>query len=73
MEEKQKFDLYYKLMLLSVEDPSAIFDVCTRVIISMCKLNGDSQKDFDEVLENMNETFKALKGLEKFIIDNLDN
>ena len=68
MEEDKQFDLYCKLMMLSMEDPNAIFDICVRVIVSMCILNEDSQEEFDKTLKRISQTFKKMSSMSHILM-----
>lgn len=66
--EEKQFALYQKLMLLSLEEPNIIFDICCKVLISMCKLNNDSEEDFEKVLTMLRLSYKELGSTEDMIL-----
>ena len=68
MEKDKQLDLYCKLMMLSLENPNAIFDICVNVIISMCVLNEDSQEEFDKTLEIISQTFKEVGSMSPILM-----
>lgn len=68
MNEENKFELYQKMMMLSLDEPSAIFDVCVRVIITMCKLNDDSEEEFEKTLNDIKKTYTALGDTHEIIL-----
>lgn len=67
MNEKEQFDLFEKLMLLSLEDPNAIYNIAMRVLIAMSKINEDSQEEFERGLNFMKETYKGLGSKEEMM------
>lgn len=68
MKEENQFELYEKLMMLSLEEPNAIFDICVRVIITMCKLNNDSEDEFEKILNEIKKTYSALGDKHEIIL-----
>lgn len=65
MEEDKQYELYKKLMLLTLDDPNAIYNICMQVIISMSILNEDSTEEFEKTLAHMKSAFENAPSIEE--------
>lgn len=68
MNESEKFEQYKKLMYLALDDPSDVFEICSKVIISMSLVNEHSEKDFKEILDFMMLSFKYSPSIEQVMM-----
>lgn len=66
--QDKSFDLFQKLMLLALDDPNAICNICMKCLVALSKLNDDSTEDFEKVLNHMREEYADLPNLEGVII-----
>ena len=73
MNEKKKYELYEKLMLLSLKNPNEICHICMNVIISMSKISNKSEEEFEEILSDMKKAYNELDDIEKIIMKILLN
>ena len=67
MEEIKQYEIFQKLMLLSLEDPNAIYNVAMKILLSMSKLNNDSEEEFEKTLDYMRENYKEMESLDELI------
>ena len=67
-DEKQQFQLYEKLMLLAIEKPNEINEICMRVIVSLSKIHEKTDEEFKELLTHMEEQYKELGTMDEIIV-----
>ena len=66
--EEKQFALYEKLMLLALEQPNEIYSICCKVLISMSKLNNDSDEEFEKVLNILRDSYKELGSTDEMML-----
>lgn len=67
-DEQQQFQLYEKLMLLAMEKPNEINEICMRVIVSLSKIHEKTDEEFKELLEHMESSYKDLGTMDEIIV-----
>ena len=67
-DEKQQFQLYEKLMLLAIEKPNEINEICMRVIVSLSKIHEKTDEEFKELLQHMEEQYNELGTMDEIIV-----
>lgn len=67
-DEKQQFQLYEKLMLLAIEKPNEINEICMRVIVSLSKIHEKTDEEFKELLQHMQEQYRDLGTMDEIIV-----
>ena len=66
--EEKEFALYEKLMLMALEEPNMIYNLCCKVLISMSKLNNDSDEEFERVLNILRDSYKELGSTDEMML-----
>lgn len=66
--QDKSFDIFQKLMLLALDDPNAICNLCMKVLVALSKLNDDSIEEFEKVLNHMRGEYADLPNLEGLFI-----
>ena len=66
--EEKEFALYEKLMLMALEEPNMIYSICCKVLISMSKLNNDSDEEFEKVLNILRDSYKQLGSTDEMML-----
>ena len=67
-DEKQQFQLYEKLMLLAIEKPNEINEICMRVIVSLSKIYEKTDEEFKQILNHMQEQYRDLGTMDEIIV-----
>lgn len=67
-DEKQQFQLYEKLMLLAIEKPNEINEICMRVIVSLSKIHEKTDEEFKQILNHMQEQYRDLGTMDEIIV-----
>lgn len=67
-DEQQQFQLYEKLMLLAMEKPNEINDICMRVIVSLSKIHEKTDEEFKEILQHMEDQYRDLGTMDEIIV-----
>lgn len=68
MEIDEQYELYEKLMLKALEEPNDILNTCIRVIITMSKMNDDSNEEFKKILDFMGNMYDELPSHKDMIL-----
>ena len=71
MEIDEQYELYEKLMLKSIEEPTEILNTCIRVIVTMNKLNKNSNEEFKELLDFMEKLYAQLGSYDEILLKSL--
>lgn len=67
-DEQQQFQLYEKLMLLAIEKPNEINEICMRVIVSLSKIHEKTDEEFKQILNHMQEQYRDLGTMDEIIV-----
>lgn len=67
-DKEQQFQLYEKLMLLAIEKPNEINEICMRVIVSLSKIHEKTDEEFKELLQHMEEQYNELGTMDEIIV-----
>ena len=67
-DEQQQFQLYEKLMLLAMEKPNEINEICMRVIVSLSKIHEKTDEEFKQLLNHMEENYRDLGTMDEIIV-----
>lgn len=65
MKENEKFEQYKNLMYLALDDSNGVFEICSKVIISMSITNHHTEKQFKEILDYMLTAFNEAPSMEQ--------
>lgn len=68
-DEQQQFQLYEKLMLLAIEKPNEINEICMRVIVSLSKIHEKTDEEFKEILQHMEDQYRDLGTMDEIIVN----
>ena len=67
-DDEKQFQLYEKLMLLAMEKPNEINEICMRVIISLSKIHEKTDEEFKELLAHMEGEYRDLGSMDEIIV-----
>ena len=68
MDEEKQFELFHRLMLLALEKPNEINNICMRVIVSLSKIHEKTDEEFQELTRAMEKDFHDMGTMDEIIL-----